>query len=316
MLRVKARGPIARKIIEKYHNQFQDKVVSLDAVKQGKATAEDMLKDVKLPTEFEGYDPLHAIYIYAQNMLSSFVEVLANYREVEKFNQKMDHAEDEYQPSYPPQSPITNSYFFFWQICDLCSQSAKKESMATIAVDLLTHIGGFDASTLQLFEAMAQSRNGIYLHQGFDEVNQRVLLKELITAKEYSVHVASGYQGEEGEVWLCRLLSSPFKNLPLDYAVAMTTPYIHRMIAMPPIQTWLYFNEYMQRTLAKTSISNPIEAYEHVMKYGLDTFYWLEYVFQAYLNVSDQGIFIFGLPDQPENLPHFHEAKAKACKLI
>jgi len=40
------------------------------------------------------------------------------------------------------------------------------------------------------------------------------------------------------------------------------------------------------------------------MKYGLDRNYWHEFVFQAYLNHRYDVIFLAGLPDVPESLPH------------
>ncbi len=317
MLKVNARGSIARKIISKHRQDLQRKVISLDAVKQGKTIADNMFNGVKLPEKFEGYDPLYAIYTYGQNLLSTFAEVfLTGYKETEKFNVIMDKAEDEYQPGYPPMSPITRSFYFFWQICDLSSQGAKKETPATIVVDFLKHTPGFDPSAIQLFEAMAASRNGVYLHQGSDDKNQRVLLKELITDKEYSVHVESGYQGEKGEVWICRLLSSPFKALPLDYAVVVTTPYVHKVNNSSSVSQWRQYQNYMAKTIVKTGISDPIQAYEHVMKYGLGSFYWLELIFEAYSDYDDQAVYIYGSPDQPRNFPHFHEQSAKACDLI
>jgi hypothetical protein len=49
----------------------------------------------------------------------------------------------------------------------------------------------------------------------------------------------------------------------------------------------------------------PILAYEELMKYGLIPNYWNEYVFLAYSNHRDNVIFLFGIPDKPETLPHF-----------
>ncbi|RLV60022.1 hypothetical protein D5018_08890 [Parashewanella curva] len=317
MLRVNARGPIARKVISKYRNELRQKVVSLNAIKQGKTIAEEMLQGAKLPDEFEGYDPLHAVYVYGQNQLSIFAELfLTGFKEIEKLGLAMVDAEDEFQPSYPPMSPVTNSYFFLWQMCDLSTQGAKKESMASIVIDFLKHIGDFPLSIIQVFEAMEASRNGIYLHQGFDEKTKRVLLKELITGQQHSVHVASGYQGEEDEVWICRLLSSPFNHLSLDYSVAVTTPYVHKVLPTSPLSKWLQYNEYMQSTMPKSGIGDPIKAYEHIMKYGLHQYYWLEIIFEAYSNYDEQAIYIYGSPAYPQSFPHFCEEKAKAYNLV
>jgi len=40
------------------------------------------------------------------------------------------------------------------------------------------------------------------------------------------------------------------------------------------------------------------------MKYGLDTHYWNEYIFQAYHHHQKEAIFLTGLPDVRDSLPH------------
>jgi len=40
------------------------------------------------------------------------------------------------------------------------------------------------------------------------------------------------------------------------------------------------------------------------MKYGLSPNYWHEFIFLAYVNYRFNVVFLTGLPDVPESLPH------------
>ena len=47
------------------------------------------------------------------------------------------------------------------------------------------------------------------------------------------------------------------------------------------------------------------------MKYGLDHYYWHEFILQAYLNHRYDVIFLTGLPDVPKSLPHSSQDRLK-----
>jgi hypothetical protein len=72
---------------------------------------------------------------------------------------------DEYTPSSPPMSPITQSYFTCWGAFDLASTGSKKETLATIAIDFCKYIQ-VDPELVRLYENMQASRMGIYKHEG------------------------------------------------------------------------------------------------------------------------------------------------------
>ncbi len=44
------------------------------------------------------------------------------------------------------------------------------------------------------------------------------------------------------------------------------------------------------------------------MKHGIMPDYWNEYVFQAYSNYRKDAVFLHGIPDKPDSLPHFDPA--------
>ncbi len=45
-------------------------------------------------------------------------------------------------------------------------------------------------------------------------------------------------------------------------------------------------------------------AYQHLMKYGLSSAYWNEYIFEAYANHRPGAIILTGLPDVERSRPH------------
>src|SRR5712691_2504352 len=69
--------------------------------------------------EHEGYDPLRAAYIAAQNLLSFFAESVSTFDEFAAYCDIVGAAEDAYMPGGPPLSPITVSYFTTWALFDV-----------------------------------------------------------------------------------------------------------------------------------------------------------------------------------------------------
>ena len=66
-------------------------------------------------------------------------------------------------------------------------------------------------------------------------------------------------------------------------------------------QTGLPLN---QPALTEIGLTNSYPALDHLLKYGLSRDYWHEFVFQAYVDNRSDVIFLTGLPDGPESLPH------------
>jgi len=52
------------------------------------------------------------------------------------------------------------------------------------------------------------------------------------------------------------------------------------------------------------------KAHYYLMKFGLDRYYWLEYLFEAYVNHTPNIIFIRGLPDIDVMARH----ETRACR--
>jgi len=157
-------GPISKKVIAGLKKTKNQKVIDLSAFKKAKIYAEDLEKTIISQKDMEKYDPLHAVYIYAQNKISTFVEMLVDLPALTKLTNAYADAEDLYLPSGPPMSPLTKSYFTCWGLFDLCIGS-QKETFGTIIIDLCKFLK-VDPGLIHVFECIQKSRMGFYVHKG------------------------------------------------------------------------------------------------------------------------------------------------------
>jgi hypothetical protein len=307
-----ARGPLARKLIAEYKKHLENTVTDLASWKEGKANAEKLQESIVSDSTLKQYDPLHALYIYGQNQLSVLIEQIINLELVDYLGNIYDEQQTEHMPSGPPQSPLTGSFFTCWGSFDLCTKSAKKETLASIAIDFCKAVG-VDQSLIDLYETMQQSRMGIYIHQGTS--GRFLYLREMITGKEIKAICASGYLGQPGELWFVRIMP-PLSNNPVaNYSVVFTTPYLLTEVVIKEDRrnivatTETKWQSYFDRNLGYIKASSEIEAYEQLMKYGPNPYYWSEYIFLAYCNSTPEMICLTGIPDIIESLPHGEMAR-------
>ncbi len=268
-------GPIARKLSASLSRVEKAKVVDIGAWN----------------TDDRGLPPGFAAYSSVTNWAMGIVEAFQNIRELCKFYDRIQNAEDEYQPSSPPMSPLSRSYFWHWAIYDL-SVGAHRETLGSIWLALGRSLQ-LDPAFLSLLEKLVDSRLGLFIHEGVHA--GAINLRELVTDQTHEAVCASGHDGERGELWLARALPPPGPGMK---SVVVTTPYV---ILEPPFEQWQAFFE---RTLHKTKITDRTIAYRDLMKNGLAANYWHEYVFEGYMNHRDEVIFLAGLPDVAASRPH------------
>jgi hypothetical protein len=284
-------GKVSKKLAERFRDSRNRKVVSLKDYAEAKQEHESSVKNIKQLVE-NGYDPLHAAYVSAQNLTSLFAEVISELPELEEYYSIVGAAEDEYLPDGPPFSPLTRSYFTTWAFFDV-QFGQDKETIGTCLLDSNRHLK-IRPEMIEIIRQMQSSRMGIYEHYGiFDSL---VILRELVTEEEFYCHVPSGYLGKKGQLWFVRILP-PIHHL-VDYSVVFTTPYV---FVNATKMDWLAF---LDRTLPKVKASDKKEALYILMKYGMELNYWNEYIFQAYYNSLNNVIFLAGLPDIKESRPH------------
>ena len=101
------------------------------------------------------HDPCHGLYLYGQNQLSVLIELITELPQLEKLADAYASAEEEYMPSGPPMSPLTPSYFTSWGAFDLCAGGAKKETLGTVAIDLVKYLR-IDEGLIAIFESMPE----------------------------------------------------------------------------------------------------------------------------------------------------------------
>jgi len=104
--------PLSAKIIAGLRKTTGRKVVDISELRDAKITAENLKKTVITEKQLSQLDPLHGVYVYAQNKLSVIIEQLSDLPVLSKLTDAYTNAEDGYMPSGPPMSPLTKSYFY------------------------------------------------------------------------------------------------------------------------------------------------------------------------------------------------------------
>jgi len=286
-------GEISEKLAKMTRSSRNQKVAQLWDYAKGKRVFKnkDGVKDVRELVD-QGYDPLHAVYVSAQNLVSLLSEILSELPLFKKYYDKVAYAEDEYLPGGPPMSPLTWSHFTTWAFFDV--QFGKdNETLGSCILDVAKELK-LSPDMVEVIGQFQDSRMGIYKHFGKDGHN--VVLKEIVSDEEFSCHVASGYSGKKGQLWFVRRLP-PVRDF-VDYSVIFTTPYV---LIGASTKEWF---TYVHRTLPKIGISDKIKALHQLMKYGRETNYWNEYILLAYHHFQHDAIFLSGIPDAKESLPH------------
>ena len=241
----------------------------------------------------DGLDPVHATYISVHHVTSVFAENVSRLPEMRTFAREVGKAEDEYMPDGPPMSPLTRSYFTSWAFFDL-RIGKTTDTVASCLIDA-DDIMRMNPDQLEALKKLNESRMGIYEHQGWQE--NYIRLRELITDREHVCHVASGYRGKAGELWLVRLLPPPVPELA-TYHVAFTTPYV---LTGAKKKDW---TDYLRRNMVGMKASSESVALRQLMKFGPSKKYWNEFVLLAYHHHQSNAIFLSGIPDLKSTLPH------------
>jgi hypothetical protein len=306
-------SPIAEHMVAALTEFIRKKVIDIRDITNAKIRAEKLEATISTEKELARLDPLHAVYVYGQNKMSVFVEQLSGLPAMSELADAYALAEQEYMPSGPPISPLTYSYFSCWGFFDLCVGSSR-ESFGSIALEVCKFLG-VDKGLIRVFEKMQASRMGLYVHEGSS--GHYVMLQEFLTGTKIKTIVPSGYRGEPGEIWLARIMPEAFEELRLGYSVVFTTPYVIGEVrgklfyqVSDPTEWQAFFG----RTLKKARGKNDIAGYEELMKYGSSRHYWNEYIFEAYVNHTQEAILLTGFPDIPLSRPHSRESSRKRGK--
>jgi hypothetical protein len=281
--------PIGKKIVGKMRRSKRRKVVDIKDWAYGRATAEELQKEITARKDLASLDPAFAAYIYAQIQISVMAEQLLGLKEMAPFADMASKAEDLYMPSGPPMSPLTKSYFTCWELFDAVVGPAN-ETIGTTILEIGASFG-MHPELLRLIRLLQDSRMGFYIHRGRE--GKLTVLEEIFTGAVCRATVPSGHRGEKGELWYVRVLPPPIEGG--QEHVVLTTPYV---VLHPKLPEW---REYFRRAIPAAA---PVEDYERHMKYGPTRQYWNDFVFEGYVNYITEAIYLAGLPDIPASRPH------------
>lgn len=284
-------GEISKKLHQKLASRA-DKLPAKEPKRRPVEPLPDGVRDVEMLIK-DGLNPFHAAYVFIQQLSSHFAEMVSQLPEMKAYAKQAGEAEDEYLPSGPPMSPLTGSYFTCWAFYDL-RFGKDGDTIGKCEIDA-NDIFPMNDDQLDALKKLSDSRMGIYEHVG--SANGLVRLRELITGDEFSCLSTSGYQGRSGELWYVRRLPPPLPELEKIH-VLFTTPYI---LIGDSKDDWTQF---LKRTLLKVEGDNDRDRLHRLLKFGLNTNYWNEFVFKAYHHHQSQAIFLAGIPDLKATLPH------------
>ena len=293
-------GSVANKIAKKILSARGSKVVDLTSWQEGKqlATEAGFVPGAgPVPDKFADLHPCHGFYVITQNVVSFLSESISTIKEAKSYVRIVGDAQDEYMPSGPPMSPLTVSYFTMWAFFDVQFGSSRE----TIGTCILRLAPEFDMPSwlTNTVKLMQHSRMGFFMHCGKN--GEEVLLREIGTTQEVvSCLVSSGYTGSEGEIWFVRVLPPPDPLCTMH--IVMNTPYVIRHYPEKA------FSDYLARELGRMKAQKkpPLtdDLHRYLMKHGRDYNHWNEYIFCAYTGHEYDVIYLTGIPDIFESLPH------------
>ncbi|MXY66276.1 MAG: hypothetical protein F4206_01140 [Gammaproteobacteria bacterium] len=290
-------GSVADRIAKRINSFRGSKVADLAGWREGREMAAEagFGDGTEILGKFPDHDPCHAMYVIGQNVASLMAESISGMKEAKGYVKTVGDAEDEYLPSGPPMSPLTRSYFAMWAMFDVRFGSSRE----TMGSCILRIAPEFDcpAWLVDTIGRMQRSRMGFYVHCGRE--GEGVLLREVGTQEVVSCMVPAGYAGHDGQIWFVRVLEPPGDLCPRH--IVFNTPYVI------PGHSENDFVDYLDRELERMERKNPSgmeDAYFHLMKYGPEPNHWNEYIFRAFTNCLEEAIFLTGIPDIRESLPH------------
>jgi hypothetical protein len=290
-------GTTADRIAGKIASQFKSNVVDLSGHRAMREVFEEAQLDADRLKRLisDGRDPCHALYIFAQNFASVLGEQLSEMKEARQFVKIVSNAEDEYQPGGPPFSPLTVSYFTMWALFDvLFGQSHETIGTCILRIGQLIEMPPW---LLDVIGLMQRSTMGVHVHCGCE--GHLVRLRALGSQETRLCHVPSGYAGHPGELWFIRQL--PPANALFDYHIVFNTPYILVDV------TERMFADYLAREIGRMgsrTLPGKLGASAYIMKHGPTANHWNEYIFCAYTGYQHEAVFLTGIPDIKESLPH------------
>lgn len=240
----------------------------------------------------EDLDPSHKIYVQIQNILSYFSEEISVFNEFTEYYDMLEELDFEFMPSYPPMSPITNSYFSYFCLCDL-RFGKERETISTIFKDIGI---AFEYENLLIKSVDNLIQSSMRFYKNVKVEDGLVELEDILTKDRKICVSTSKYLGKPNEIWFVRLV--PNLDEKYDYQIILNTPYV---ILHQNEEDWIKYFERHGVEKGDLEIDSKILS---KMKYNIDVKYWLNYIMDGYLHYEPNCIFLTGIPDVKGSKPH------------
>jgi|GEM_PF-119592 len=247
----------------------------------------------------EGVDPQFVAYSTVQSQVLLLSAMLEDSGIVPGYKAALEAGLQKYMPGFPPMSPVTDSLFFSWALCDL-TFGADGDNIGRIALQVMSESGMPDELTA-IVKNLLCSRFGIFKTIGFQE--DLIVARELVTDRKLLVDAPTGYLGREGQLRFVRL--GPPTLPDVRYWTELTTPYVLEGCSADDWSAYLHSVMPDRVVDADGAESTQLEdRLAAVFKNDLGVLPWMEFVFQGYSNYGQDVIYLHGIPSKPESLPH------------
>jgi hypothetical protein len=213
------------------------------------------------------------LYSVMINQVTDLLDLMQDLKEMVFLVDRFAEAQQEYEPGFPPTSPLTQSYFYPHLYFDQAYGQAK-ETIGSVCLGLARAFQ-WHPQRLALLENLCHSQNSIFLHLGFSGKN--IKLRDLRDGRELVSLNYSGYRGQKGDLIYARLLpSSPVSKVE----EMITTPYLLKS----SLTNWEHYLE-RHPDLQHWKTPSPWN-------------YWLEFIDDGYCGHRRDAVFLDGLPEQ------------------
>ena len=265
-----------------------------------------------LDRAFRISDPLkrqEQIYVSTISHAMALATELANSGFAKQLLQRLESGIDEYMPGYPPISPVTDSHFY----CStyMSYRFGVEHETAAEFIQKVYQEWSVDPRGIESLKRLCCSRSGIFETKAVS--SGRILVRELVTDREFFLYSSAGYPGQPGELRFSRV-AIPAETTG-DTFFEVTTPYIltgvdagewtdYLQSDMPDVATRrdpLCGPDPEREVLPHSDIADRLAA---LFEDDCGVMLWNDFIMDGYSNYQKSAIFLSGIPNRPETLPH------------
>ena len=134
-------GVISKKLRSYLKPSKKRQIIPFSEIIEMDRESADIMDSIVKEEDLAQLDPMHALYIWLQNIVSVFAEQVSEFKEFSKFFDIIEKADEVYMPQGPPMSPLTRSYFSLWSFFDL-RFGPDHEIVSSCFVDLVDKLSG------------------------------------------------------------------------------------------------------------------------------------------------------------------------------